>query len=219
MEPQAAAPGASPGPRRGGARPAGSPPAAVVGDGRGKASPQTQPRRPSARVVRTPVGAAGGAKENGRVASGKGDDSGIDGGVGRYIDHAFQRVQNMRGVVIGGGDAGGAAQPPRRSSPEPEPEPGRRAREEGGDVGVVVGTDEAARNREASDLARRRRAARAVFGIGFGDQQEGEQPSVPRVGDKKVMLLKVSATSTLACCGTTVERGVAGRPAPYKNGY
>lgn len=196
-EPQPAV-GGSPGARRGSARPAGSPPA-VIG-GRGKASPQ--PRRPSAGVVRNPGGAAAGAKENGLVSNGKGDDGGIDGGAGRFSDRAFQRVQNLRGVLAG--DAGEAVQ--RRRSPEP----GRRAREEGEVVGVVAGTDEAARNLEAFDLARRRRAARAVFGIGFGDQHEGE-PSVSRADNKDVML-KVSATTTLPCGGATVERNVAGRP-------
>lgn len=96
----------------------------------------------------------------------------------RPSERVFQRGQNLR---LGSPDvAGGAAQP---NKPE---KVGRQERAEG----VVDVKVEAEQSDAAQDLARRRRAARAVFGPGFGVHDTYDPPARP--GSAKEAVSEVS---------------------------
>lgn len=95
----------------------------------------------------------------------------------------FQRVQNMRGPPSGGAE--GAARLVRPDDSE------RLAGEE-----VAVGVNPVPEEADlASELARRWRAARSVFGPGFGGEKKKE-PSAPE--EKKRDASEVSEVSKLA---------------------
>eukprot|EP00752_Nemacystus_decipiens_P006484 g5838.t1 len=129
----------------------------------GNENDQAPPRRPSAL---SPVAA--------------GADSVARGG--RDERKVFHRLRNVRGGGGGGSPTGGGdVQQPRRPGGD-----GRLG--EGGRGALAAGVAGAGSMRmemdEALDLARRRRAARAVFGLGFGapdgDDDDEDKASSPR---------------------------------------
>lgn len=157
------------------------------------------PRRPSA------VSPAGGADS---VARGGRDDGRV-----------FQRLQNLRVGSGGGSPAGGgaerAAQQPRRPDGEGRPgEGGRGARAAGVGVAGAAGSNSIRMEMdEALELARRRRAARAVFGPGFGardDDVDDDQPGAQRVGVKDGRRSGLEAKSS----GRSPDRSNSGAQGP-----
>ena len=105
------------------------------------------------------------------------------GGGGGSNERVFQRVQNMRGDPSAAAE--GAELLVRPDSP------GRLAGEE-----VAVGANPAPKEADlASELARRWRNVRSIFGPGFGGEQK-EEPSAPE--EKKRDVPEVSEVRKLA---------------------
>eukprot|EP00903_Cladosiphon_okamuranus_P008755 g8387.t1 len=155
------------------------------------------PRRPSA-----PSPPAAGADS---VARGGRDDGRV-----------FQRLQNVRG----GGGAGGIGSPAEGGGVERAAQQPGRLGGEGcpGEVGSGVqpagaaGADNMRMEMdEALDLARRRRAARAVFGPGFGAPgSDSDEPSAPCLEAKNGRSgLKVKSCSDSS---SSVEQGLTAGP-------
>lgn len=122
------------------------------------------PRRPSARAV-SPAGAGLNARGGG------GGDRSPAGGGAEGVAQAGRR-EREGGKGAGGGRGGGA----------------------GGRAGGVVGSNLGIEMDAALELARRRRAARAVFGLGGGDEDELNAPPVLQLEDKQGSNLEVKSS-------------------------
>lgn len=144
-----------------------------------------------------PRGAAVAAKESNQGAKGKAGDApggraavssgGEDCGdaADRPCERVFQRVQNKRGGVPAPAVGG------RVPQSDGEAEQGKRP-------GAYVDTG-ASKADERIDMAKRRLAARAVFGAAFGGQGGREENVTSGRSTDKEPSLKVSSSMTLAC--------------------